>query len=100
MMKKLINYKHDRIGIQNVYKMVWRIIYKSINKLAKETILEEKDTSSFLESWSYVPNDSSWITMTIQTADNLFRTVNRAVVAHKGNEMVVIERIVPKPSQV
>ena len=76
--------------------MLWRIIYKSVNKLAKETILEEKDTSSFLESWSYVPTESPWNIMTLQAADQLFRTVNRAVVAHKGNEMVVIERIVPK----
>lgn len=80
--------------------MSWRIIYKSVNNLAKDTILEQMECNTFLEVWAYVPKEPPWIIMTRQTADNLFRAVNRAVVAHKGNEMVVIERIVPKATAV
>ena len=54
----------------------------------------------FQEAWGYVPTEPPWIIITRHTADNLFRAVNRAVVAHKENEMVVIERIVPKSTVV
>ena len=80
--------------------MSWRIIYKSVNHLAKETILEQIECQMFHEAWAYIPKEPPWIIMTRQTADNLFHAVNRAVVAHKGSEMVVIERIVPKATTV
>lgn len=83
-----------------MYNMSWRIIYKSINQLAKETIIQQQECQTFLDAWLFVPTEPPWIVITRHTADNLFHAVNRAVVAHKGNEMVVIERILPKATAV
>lgn len=77
--------------------MSWKIIYKKIDNMAKDIIVEEKYTNSFIDAWSYVPTELPWSVISLKTAEQLFYAVNRAVVAYRGNEMVVIEHVVSKP---
>ena len=83
--------------------MNWRLIYKEINRLAAEKVLEQQEYYQFEEAWSTLSRslDSTWNVMSRKNLEHVFRNdVLKVVVAYRNNDMVTLEKVLPQQNQV
>jgi hypothetical protein len=71
----------------------WKVIYQSTIKNGKITIHGASETNTFHEAWAYVPQHRPWTTMRKKMAEQLLQNVKRIVVAYKGKEMYIIQKL-------
>ncbi len=85
--------------------MKWRIVYKEINRLAAEKVLEQQEVYTFEEAWTILhglfTKDSTWNFIKRKDLEFVLRNdVLKVVVAHRNQEMITIEKVLPQQNQV
>lgn len=83
--------------------MKWRLVYKEVNRLAAEKILEQQEYYQFEEAWSTLTQslDASWTVMSRKNLEHVFRNdVLKVVVAYRNQDMVTLEKVLPQQNQV
>ncbi len=81
--------------------MKWRLVYKEINRLAAEKVLEQQDFYTFEEAWSTLSRslDSTWNVMDRKNLEFVLQNVNKLVAAYRNQDMVTLERVLPQQNQ-
>ena len=83
--------------------MKWRVVYKQINRLAAENILEQQEYHTFEEVLSTLSQslDATWTVMDQQKLGFVFKNdIMKAVVAYRNNDMITLEKVFPQQNQV